>query len=151
MLPYQEGTAFFVPLRKGGFARGVAARVSPQGRGVFGYFFGPRLKTDTHDDLTGLQPGKEILRLMFGDLGLANKEWKIIGQIPNWNRGNWPMPDFVQRDPFVSKKLLLIRYSDTDPMRIETTYEVQDDTGLLPNLSSGYGAVEIKLTNILCK
>jgi hypothetical protein len=39
-LPYSEGSVFLVPLRKGGYARGVVARASPKGKGLLGYFFG---------------------------------------------------------------------------------------------------------------
>jgi hypothetical protein len=40
---YNEGDWFAVPLREGGFAIGVIARVMPRKEGVvLGYFFGPR-------------------------------------------------------------------------------------------------------------
>ena len=42
-LPYSEGSVFLVPLRNGGYARGVVARATGEGKGLFGYFFGPRL------------------------------------------------------------------------------------------------------------
>jgi hypothetical protein len=65
------------------------------------------------------------------------------------NRAEWPMPDFVMRDPLGFLKPRLVRYSDTDPLRIEAEYPVDDDRGLLTNSTSGYGAVEISVTNLL--
>jgi hypothetical protein len=35
--------------------------------------------------------------------------------VPNWHRAEWPMPNFVRRDP-ISGKAWLVRYSDTDPL-----------------------------------
>jgi hypothetical protein len=84
-----------------------------------------------------------------GDLGLINGEWTVHGKVPNWNRAEWPMPDFVMRDPLGFLKPRLVRYSDTDPLRIEAEYPVDDDRGLLTNSTSGYGAVEISVTNLL--
>ncbi len=50
-----------------------------------------------------IRPENAILSVMFGDLGLINGEWDIIGQLPNWQRGEWAMPDFVRRDPIRQK------------------------------------------------
>lgn len=41
-LPYREGTWFALPLRKGGYAVGVVARMAPRGRIILAYFFGPK-------------------------------------------------------------------------------------------------------------
>jgi hypothetical protein len=149
-LPYYEGSAFWVPLRTGGFARGVVARATRRGRGICGYFFGPRFDFQKDFELGDLHPNDAVLRVRFGDLGLIRGEWKIIGQVPNWDRSKWPMPDFVRRDPF-SKIAWLVRYSDTDPNKVvgefPTTYdfvlELERDVGW------GYGAVELKLTKLL--
>ena len=104
ILPYSEGSTFFIPLRNGGYARGVVARASPDGKGVMGYFFGPRLSSTGRVAWDDLDPANAILRIRFGDLGLINGEWPICGEIPNWNRSEWPMPDFVRRDPLARLK-----------------------------------------------
>ncbi|MCI0527762.1 MAG: immunity 26/phosphotriesterase HocA family protein [Nitrospira sp.] len=79
---YSEGTCFAAPLRKGGFARGVVARMDGQGI-VFGYFFGPQLSSMEETQVTSeLQSERAILCGRFGDLGLLKGEWKIIGAIP---------------------------------------------------------------------
>ncbi len=44
--PYSEGTVFSVPLRQGGYAKGIVARAAPQEACIFGYFLdqnAPRL------------------------------------------------------------------------------------------------------------
>ena len=116
---------------------------------LFGYFFGPRLASPAVATLDGLDPGKATLRLIFGDLGLMNGEWAVLGTVPDWDRSKWPMPDFVRRDPLGKRKPVLVRRSDTDPMRVEAEYAIEDDSGLATDALSGYGAVEIKLTKLL--
>src|SRR2546427_613319 len=106
-LPYSEGTVFFVPLRKGGYARGVVARASREGKVLLGYFFGPRLPSADVTECGDLDPAKAILRLRFGDLGLINGEWPIRGRVPGWDRSRWPMPHFVRKDPLGRKRPVL--------------------------------------------
>lgn len=146
-LPYSEGSIFFVPLRNGGFGRGVVARASPNGKGLFGYFFGPRLSSPDSEPLNDLKAVDAVLSVRFGDLGLINGEWPIRGTVLKWNRAEWPMPDFARRPPGLAARL--VRYSDTDPMRIESEQPIADDAGLPTDSASGYGAVEIKLTKLL--
>jgi len=67
---YPDGTVFLVPLKDGGFARGVVARSAPGGKVLLGYFFGPRLASRTEVDLSDVEPGNAVLCLRFGDLGL---------------------------------------------------------------------------------
>src|SRR6476660_1809183 len=109
-LPYSEGSVFMVPLRKGGYARGVVARASDEGKGIFGYFFGPRIPSIEDVPLDDLVPFNSITRIMFGDLGLINGSWPIVGRVPNWSRSQWSMPDFVRRDPLGRLKPTLVRY-----------------------------------------
>lgn len=148
-LPYSEGTVFLVPLRKGGYARGVVARAGREGKVLLGYFFGPRLQTADAAEFGDLDPANALLRVRFGDLGLINGEWPIRGRMSDWNRSQWPIPDFVRIDPLGRKKPVLVRYSDIDPVQIETETFITDSTRLGADLMSGYGAVEIRLTKIL--
>src|SRR6476660_2401829 len=124
MLPYSEGAVFAVPLRNGGYARGVVARAGPEGKVLFGHFFGPRLDSVDQVNLEGIEPGKSILSVIFGDLGLINGEWRLIGSMPNWQRGAWSMPEFVRREP-IGKRAWRVRRSDVDPLKIESEVPVE--------------------------
>lgn len=143
-----EGSVFALPLREGGFARGVVARAAPEGAVLYGYFFGPKLSSPNEITSDSLLPEAAIAQMIFGDLGLINGEWPILGLLPSWQRGDWSMPDFVRRDP-VGKRAWRVHRSDTDPSKIDSEEPVAFETNLPPNISSGYGAVEIKLTHLL--
>jgi hypothetical protein len=88
------------------------------------------------------------LRIRFGDLGLINGSWPILGKIANWNRAEWPLPEFVRRDP-LSNKAWLVRRSDTDPGKIVFERPIDFDSPLENDSVSGYGAVEIKPTKLI--
>jgi hypothetical protein len=148
-LPYSEGTIFLVPLRNGGFARGVAARVDPKGKILLGCFFGPRFDTKTAASVGDLHPATSLLCVRFGALGLQNGTWPILGQVSNWKRAEWLMPDFVRRDPLGKGKVRLVHYSDNDPSHIESEHPIDNDPELQTDSLSGYGMVEIKLTKLL--
>jgi hypothetical protein len=132
-LPYSEGSVFLVPLRRGGYARGVVARAGPKGKALLGYFFGPRIESIGSVALD-LNPADSALRIRFGDLGLIN--------------GAWPMPEFVRKDP-LSGKAWLVRRSDTNPGQIDSERPTDFDSHLQQDSLSGYGAVEIKLTKLI--
>lgn len=146
--PYAEGTVFSVPLREGGFARGIVARAAPEEACIFGYFFGPKVGSVADLDMDNISPENAILSVISGDLGLMNGEWQVIGLLPDWQREAWGMPDFVRRDP-IGKRAWRVRYSDNDPSKIESEEPTDFDTNLPPNWSSGYGSVELKLTKLL--
>lgn len=147
-LPYSEGSVFLVPLRTEGYARGVVARSTSRGRVLFGYFFGPAFPSVTNASLENLFPDKAILITHFGDLGLINGKWPVIGVISTWNRSMWRMPDFVRRDD-LSQNAWRIHYSDDDPSHIEWETPTDYAVDLPPDVLSGYGSVEIKLTRLL--
>ncbi len=96
-LNYEEGSVFVFPLREGGFARGVVARMNGKGR-VFGYFFGPKLASMGDATMDGLEPEKAIWLRDFGDPGFLKDEWKVLGKLPNWQREEWPMPPLSRID-----------------------------------------------------
>jgi Immunity protein 26 len=150
-LPYSEGTVFLVPLRDSGYARGVVARSSRKGKILLGYFFAPCLQSTNLIEFDNLDPAKAVLCVRFGDLGLINGEWRILGNISNWNRTDWPMPKFIRRDPLGRKKPILVQYSDDSPDEIIKETYTTDSVEWGTDSLSGYGAVEIKLTKIINK
>lgn len=148
-IPYKEGTWFALPLRSNGYALGIVARMN--GRGIiFGYFFGPkRLSIPPLDEVCKLLAKDAVLLTQFGDIGLVNNEWTIIGNCKNWNSYEWPMPPFVRVDEisgqswkifYDEKSLNFIKKEPCDPKKINKfPYD----------RLSGSGAVEIRLTMIL--
>ncbi|UWU66368.1 immunity 26/phosphotriesterase HocA family protein [Bradyrhizobium sp. NC92] len=149
-LPYEEGSVFALPLRNGGFARGVVARSPRRGRVLLGYFFGPRLETPAAAMLDELHPNLAVARIRFGDLGLIEGRWLIIGKIPSWNQADWPFPDFVRRDP-ISRKAWLVRYANDDPLRsVSELLSNYDDLQLLDSDGLfGAGAAEARISKLL--
>jgi hypothetical protein len=137
-----------VPLRSNGFARGIVARMPKDGVVLFGFFFGPKMQSVNELSFEGVERSAAIAELRFGDLGLVNGNWSIIGSLPNWSPKMWGMPDFVRRDP-LGRKAWGVRYSDLDPTIVKREYLVEYEVNLQNNWLLGYGAVELHLTELL--
>ncbi len=151
--PYNEGDAFAVPLREGGFGIGVLARALWRRTqcDTLGYFFGPkRTELPSIEELGSLDPKDALLADRFGDLGLHDGTWPVLGPLPNWNRDDWPMPVFgrVKLDNDVG---LAFHYDPDDPSKELRHEELPADEvfKLPPYGLSGSGAVEIVLTAVL--
>ncbi len=145
---YPEGTWFAVPLRDGGFCRGLMARTDGEGR-AFGYFFGPKMTTiEELANISGLHPSDAILVGRFGDLGLLNGEWKVIEKDAQFDRTAWPIPPFIRVDE-EANTAMKATFNDN--------FEIISDEPCDPSLAKmfpkdslmGYGFVEIKLTRLL--
>ncbi len=146
---YKEGQCVAIPLRAGGFARGVVARMDGKGR-VFGYFFGPKyLSIDDVEDCASLKSQDAVLVGRFGDPGILNHEWPVIGEIPNWDKSSWPMPALIRIDE-LEKRAWLSYYDEHDFSLIREEEVSPDLEGKFPyDRGMGYGAVEIRLTKLL--
>jgi hypothetical protein len=149
-LPYQEGDWFAVPLRTPGYALGLVARSDGRG-GALGYFFGPRRESvPTLADISDLQPADAISIERFGDLGFLEGEWPIIGKHPVWDRDQWPMPDFGHVD-IVSGRPVKRIYCEQTLRLLREEPATHDEICHLPkDRLAGSGAVEIRLTKLLC-
>jgi Immunity protein 26 len=147
---YQAGDWFSVPLRSSGFGIGIIARQGENGI-LFGYFFGPKSdQLPTFGQTMGLKPNKAILLARFGDLGLKQGQWSLIGRSPTWDASDWPMPSFVRRD-IISGKLSLVTYDESNlvsEIRLEQVTRERCKEMPADGLY-GYGAIEIKLTRLL--
>ena len=145
---YSEGDWFAVPLRNGGYAAGVVAR-SATGGILLGYFFGPRRGSiPTVNEVAQVDAKDAVLVERFGDLGIIQHDWPIIGPTPNWNRDCWPVPRFVRKDP-ISGDPYIVEYSDS--LREICSKKASQSIAIaLPQDGlAGYGAVEIQLTKLL--
>lgn len=120
---YREGDLFAVPLDDGGYAAGLAARSNQQGV-VLGYFFGRRFADLPEvDQFAELTSEDAVVVERFGDLGLIQESWPVLGQMPGWRRGDWPMPAF-SRAELLTGRLLRVEYSDDDPNSLLREVEV---------------------------
>lgn len=148
-LPYCEGTWFGVPLRQGGFAVGVVARATTEGKVILCYFFGPRLTVVPElAELDRLRPHEAVRVVRVGDLSLIRGEWPIIGKTISWKRSDWPMPPFVRRSE-LSRKAWRVQYSDADPNAIDHEEPEQYESTLERDAVLGSGAAELVLTKVL--
>jgi hypothetical protein len=91
---YSEGDFFAVPLKTGGFGLGIAVCIGSRGT-VVGRFFGPvRDSVPTLDGLENLTENDAAHIEHFRDDGLRDGSWKVIGQHPEWDVYDWPIPKF---------------------------------------------------------
>ncbi len=143
---YSEGDIITVPLsdNSGQEAIGVVARMNGEGI-AFGYFFSPA--TDT----TELDSKSSILAGMFGDLGLIDGKWKVVGKVEPWVRDQWPLvPLLAYRNAGQSTELI---HYDEETLKEVKAVKVEPESvnendyhrdGLM-----GAGFVEKRLTKII--
>jgi hypothetical protein len=113
-LAYGEGDWFAVPLDGGGYCVGVIARAPKDGKVLFGYFFGPKLREmPSLNHMSRFSPEKSVLITMFGDYSLYHGEWPVLGAQPHWSRASWRMPYFSRVDE--NGKAVKVEYSEDDP------------------------------------
>jgi Immunity protein 26 len=149
---YREGDWFAVPLWGGGFATVIIARMMPRKEGVLlGYFFGPRRDSvPTLDELGALSASDATLVERFGDLGILDGAWPLVGHADKWNRGAWPTPAFGRLEELTERAFKVI-YDDGDPNRLlrEERIDPSELASLPKDGLSGAGAVERILTRLL--
>jgi hypothetical protein len=116
---YREGDWFAVPLRAGGFAAVVVARVMPRKEGVLlGYCFGPRRDSvPTLNELSALSASDAGLVVRFGDLSILDGTWPLVGHTDRWDRGAWPIPVFGRLEELTGRAFKVIN-DDGDPNRL---------------------------------
>ncbi len=138
-----EGMVFAVPLRSGRYARGLVTRHGTSAVTV-GHFFGPAL-----DDIprlpAALEPCSAILVARFGDIPIANDEWKPLGELPNWDRSEWPSITFFRGDQ--RGRGYVVIYDDHDPNKVLAERPATPADVVLPRDSLyGYVIVQNRLT-----
>ena len=141
---------FVLPLRSGGYARGVVARSGRRGKVLLGYFFGPKIELD-QASVEGIRPEDAVLRVRFGDFDLFRGNWKVIGQVSPWSRADWPIPQFLWQDLLRRSPDKIIIYTDDDFDKGGIGREESPET-IPPDLRRdgmlGSGVVEIELTEL---
>jgi hypothetical protein len=147
---YDEGEWFAIPLDSGGVAVGLIARADRKGKVLLGYFFGPRRsEAPSIRELKDYERHQAALVTMFGDLGLHNGRWTVIGA-ETWDRNAWPLPLFARMDA-VSGECYVVKYDEGDLCtEVSIRPGSSEECAVLPrDLLSGYKAVEIKLDRLL--
>lgn len=147
--PYHEGSWFAVPLINGGYAAGLVARMSPQGKIMLAYLFGPRRAVmPTLADVLALKAGDAVKAIRTGDMALANGRWPVLGEADHFERNDWPVPVFIRRSDAL-KRAWQATYAD-DPAKPEREVSVPYETaGLESDSLFGYGSTELLLTKLL--
>lgn len=150
-LPYGAGDWFAVPLQDEGYGVGVVARMAPGGRVLLGYFFGPRRsELPNAGELGVLKPDGALMVRRFGDLGLFEGKWPLIGQTSNWSPSDWSMPVFG-RWVELGGVAYQVEYEADDPNAPVETRPVQIDeiNGLPKDGMLGSEAVETLMTALI--
>lgn len=147
---YCAGDWFAVPLRDGGFAIGVVARVSTGGV-LLGYFFGPKVDVVPSLDAVGeLRATDAVMVRRFGHLGLEQGKWPILGRLATWEPAAWPMPVFVRYEELSGRSFRVV-YADDNPNELLREQQVppgDSEQGPKDGML-GAGAVEKVLTGLL--
>ena len=149
MLNFHDGSWLAVPLIRGVCCIVLAARL---GFCVLflGNFFGKRVKRPpTLADVADLRANDAILVTQFGDLGLIEGLWRIIGPHPEWNAADWPVPLFGRIDIVTPSRATLVEYNE----RLETVRETSVASKTIENLPddgvAGYLFVEELLDHLI--
>lgn len=147
---YVDGDIFVFPLRNNGFGVGLIAH---HNKGmIVGYFLNEKFKRIPKTDELNLKFEKKniIYICIFGQLGLKNEEWKLIGRLDKFKKEDWPIPEFKRSVMFLEETWLGVSYDkelSIDTIERKITKEVAEnmpDDGL-----AGHGFVEIKMTKLL--
>jgi hypothetical protein len=149
-LPYGEGDVFCVPLADGTFSLGVIARMTNAGKVLLGYFFTTVFRQCPNVETMPLLRAEDAARIIrFGDLGLFNGEWTVVGRLPEWQRADWPMPPFIMRPPLTNTASLIF-YSDEDPNKVSRIVKCDPNIDAYAKDSVfGYGAVAALIRQIV--
>jgi hypothetical protein len=120
-----------------------------KGNAAIAYFYAPRLD-DLPTDPPEVVAEQPLLIAHFGDLGLFDGSWSVIGRAPNWERNRFPIPDFGRVQPATGRGLRgTYPNDDPDELPIERPVSLEECMRLPHGESGGAGAVELRLTALL--
>lgn len=143
-----EGAVFLIPLPTSGFGVGVLVRSNGKGQ-AFGAFFGPRIESADQVAIDDLRPDLAILTCRFGDYGLFNGRWPVVGKIKDWDSNRWPLPNFVRAHDQATLRYLS-EYNDRLELISENVVNAMSVSKLPEDVQYGSGVVEMKMGKLLC-
>jgi hypothetical protein len=115
----REGQWFAVPIASDEYAVGLVARAQRRGDTLFGYFFGPlRREPAKLEETSQYKAADAVLIARFRHDALVSGQWPLIASATDWNRSEWPMPEF--HVPFTYEatgESWAVMYADDDPDR----------------------------------
>lgn len=141
-----EGDAVSVRLDDGRFALGVIARVETarprKPYGIFVYFFGPYVKAQNAlASPAFVKPANAVAKLNTSALGIYDGTWGKLGRLPDWNRDDWPFPDFYAENDFTGQ-LHRVTFSEDTLVTEVRRVPLQEKGNLERNDSHGSGAAQ---------
>jgi hypothetical protein len=141
------GSVVLVPLAPGGFAVGVVIHTTGKGSCV-GAFFGPRVRSASEVDTGGLRLENAVWVCKFGDYGIHNSLWPVIGAIPNWASAPWSVTRFARGhdDPSLC---YVTEYDNLLNVKSDRVAPASEGQVLPENTSYGSGNVERRLAKLL--
>ena len=138
-----EGKVIGIPLEDNLFLTGLITR---QNKDILlGYFFKKAYKN--LPNITEWEASEICLICLFSALGIKNKSWKIIGDFPLWNRQEWKVPIFKQKDPIDDSVYYAISYDDNIISSKKYYISEEESEKYYRYGIYGYKAVEIVLYN----
>jgi len=143
------GKLFVVPLEDGGFSVGLVAR---QNKNILlGYFFDTYFPKQP-SEIGGFIVDKNNIFLicLVGITGLKNNEWTIIGDLPDWDKNEWTVPIFKQKDPLLDIYYAIIYDDDLNETSRKKISKEEAET-LYKSGIHGSGVVESILSDKLKK
>ncbi len=133
-----EGTAWTVPLPKGGYGTVVVARAGESlvatGQ-VFGYILPTRSATlPKPAQVAGLRPQDAGAVLWLPVRPFRNNRWKPIGPVAKFSHREWPVPPLVMRDDHGRHALQL--YDDQASPSVLANEQIHDpDAAAFPEVN----------------
>jgi len=147
----KEGDWFAVPLRSGGYALCVIARITDK-YGALGYFFGPRYNSlPRTQDIVGKAKDSALVVRWFSTLGIKEGVWQKVGESRDWDRTHWPVPVFARIDVLSKDCAWAVYYDEYGDVVQEERIPVETAQLLPADGLSGYGAAEILITRAIEK
>jgi hypothetical protein len=101
-------------------------------------------------DSISFSPETSLLSGLFGDLAIVRGDWPILGQLPSWDRKDWPLPRLSTK--LANGSFRLTRY-DEDTLEAINEKITQDERLALrlpEDGVMGYKYVELMLSSLIC-
>ena len=141
------GSVVLVPLAPDEFAAGVVIHTDGKGR-CAGAFFGPRVRSTSEVDIGGLRLEDAEWVCRFGEYGIRNSLWPVIGAIPNWENSPWSVTRFARGhdDPALC---YITEYDNVLNVKSDRVAPASEGRELPEDMSYGSGNVERRLAKLL--